>query len=138
MIGIVWVNHHALIRTITAVDRPLLFLNLLLLTFVVLIPFATAYLGENDLTPFSTALYAATLLLAGLSFVPMRRAVAAHFKDDPHYRAVSARAAFKNYLSVGIYAVSIPLAYVHPAITLTAAFVVAGMYFLPNAWLERG
>jgi uncharacterized membrane protein len=41
MIGIVWVNHHALVRSIVAVDRTLLFLNLVLLMFVVLIPFAT-------------------------------------------------------------------------------------------------
>jgi uncharacterized membrane protein len=41
MIGIVWVNHHVLIRSITAVDRTLLFLNLMLLMFVVLIPFTT-------------------------------------------------------------------------------------------------
>ncbi len=52
MIGIVWVNHHVLVRSITAVDRTLLFLNLVLLLFVVLIPFATAtvadYLAAND------------------------------------------------------------------------------------------
>ena len=42
MIGIVWVNHHVLVRAITTVDRTLLFLNLVLLLFVVLIPFATA------------------------------------------------------------------------------------------------
>ena len=51
MIGIVWVNHHVLVRSITAVDRTLLFLNLVLLMFVVLIPFATAtvadYLTKN-------------------------------------------------------------------------------------------
>ena len=42
MIGIVWVNHHALIRSVTVVTRTLLFLNLVLLLFVVMIPFATA------------------------------------------------------------------------------------------------
>jgi len=41
-IGIIWVNHHALVRQIEVVDRPLLFLNLALLLFVVLIPFATS------------------------------------------------------------------------------------------------
>jgi uncharacterized membrane protein len=49
MIGIVWVNHHVLVRSITAVDRMLLFLNLVLLLFVVLIPFATA--TEADYFP---------------------------------------------------------------------------------------
>src|SRR2546425_12148997 len=51
MIGIIWVNHHVLVRSITAVDRMLLFLNLALLLFVVLIPFATStvadYLSTN-------------------------------------------------------------------------------------------
>ena len=46
MIGIVWVNHHVLVRGIAVVDRTLLFLNLVLLLFVVMIPFATATVAE--------------------------------------------------------------------------------------------
>jgi TMEM175 potassium channel family protein len=46
MIGIVWVNHHVLVRSIVKVDRVLLFLNLVLLLFVVLIPFATAIVAD--------------------------------------------------------------------------------------------
>jgi uncharacterized membrane protein len=45
-IGIIWVNHHDLIRSITVVTRTLLFLNLVLLLFVVLIPFGTATAAE--------------------------------------------------------------------------------------------
>jgi uncharacterized membrane protein len=51
-IGIIWVNHHALVRSIVKVDRTLLFVNLLLLLFVVLIPFATA--TEADYFPDNT------------------------------------------------------------------------------------
>jgi uncharacterized membrane protein len=51
IIGIVWVNHHVLVRGIAVVDRTLLFLNLVLLLFVVMIPWATAtvanYLAVN-------------------------------------------------------------------------------------------
>ena len=46
VIGIIWVNHHALVRTILVVDRLLLFLNLVLLLWVVLIPFATGLVAE--------------------------------------------------------------------------------------------
>jgi uncharacterized membrane protein len=46
MIGIVWVNHHALVRSIIKVNRTLLFLNLVLLLFVVLIPFSTAIVAD--------------------------------------------------------------------------------------------
>lgn len=41
-IGIIWVNHHTLVRNFTVVDRATLYLNLLLLFFVATIPFATA------------------------------------------------------------------------------------------------
>jgi uncharacterized membrane protein len=40
-IGIIWVNHHTLFKNFAKIDRALLFLNLLLLFFVVAIPFAT-------------------------------------------------------------------------------------------------
>ena len=73
MIGIVWVNHHALVRSIIKVDRRLLFLNLVLLLFVVLIPFATA--TEADYFPHNTgdarlamALYAGVFLGVSAGF----------------------------------------------------------------------
>ena len=46
IIGIIWVNHHVLIKSIALVDRTLLFLNLVVLLFVVLIPFSTATAAE--------------------------------------------------------------------------------------------
>ena len=45
-IGIIWVNHHTLVSNIVIVTRLLLFLNLVLLLFVVLIPVATGTVGD--------------------------------------------------------------------------------------------
>jgi uncharacterized membrane protein len=45
-IGLIWVNHHSLVSAITVVTRPLLFFNLVLLLFVVLVPVATRMLAE--------------------------------------------------------------------------------------------
>ena len=73
LIGIIWVNHHARFNLIVYVDRTLLFLNLVLLLFVVLIPFATAtvaaYLtsGSTD-SHVAMALYAVVLEGMALSF----------------------------------------------------------------------
>jgi len=66
-IGIIWVNHHVLVRSITVVNRPLLFLNLLLLLFVVLIPFGTATAAEylnvgNSDAKVAMALYSAVFV----------------------------------------------------------------------------
>jgi uncharacterized membrane protein len=73
MIGIMWVNHHALVRSITKVDRLLLFLNLALLLFVVLIPFATSteaayFPHNNDDARLAMALYAGVFLGMSLGF----------------------------------------------------------------------
>jgi len=73
MIGIIWVNHHALIRSIRAVDRTLLFLNLVLLLFVVLIPFATAteadyFPGNSKDAQLAMVLYAGVFLGMSVGF----------------------------------------------------------------------
>jgi uncharacterized membrane protein len=73
MIGIIWVNHHVLLRAIKTVDRTLLFLNLVLLLFVVLIPFATATVAQYRLAgnwngQVSMALYAAVFLGMSVGF----------------------------------------------------------------------
>jgi uncharacterized membrane protein len=135
IIAIYWVNHHRLFHSVKRVDNPLLWANIFWLFCISLVPFSTAYMGENYFTPFATAIYAATMLLCGISFYPMRRAVAAQFKGDAAYAAMDRRAVRKNVVSLSIYAISIPLAFVHPAITVALTFVVGGIYFLPNAWL---
>jgi len=45
-IGIIWVNHHTLVSNVVVVTRLLLFLNLVLLLFVVLIPVATGTMAD--------------------------------------------------------------------------------------------
>ena len=72
-IGIIWVNHHALLRSVKAVDRTLLFLNLVLLLFVVLIPFSTAtaaeYLSKDNWdSRVAMALYAGVFVGMSLGF----------------------------------------------------------------------
>ena len=73
MIGIIWVNHHVLVRSIVLVDRTLLFLNLVLLLFVVLIPFATEIVADYRLArnwdaEISVAVYAAVFFGMSIGF----------------------------------------------------------------------
>jgi uncharacterized membrane protein len=135
VIAIYWVNHHNLLHSAKHATTAVLWCNIFWLFCISLIPFATAYMGENAFTPFSTAIYAGVLLLAGVSYVPLRAAVAAQSKGEARYHTIWVRAARKNYLSLALYAAAVPLAFVHPAIALVLAFMVAAIYFIPNAWL---
>src|SRR5438270_13213286 len=45
-IGIIWINHHAMLRRIVSIDHTILLLNLLLLLTIVVLPFSTALMAE--------------------------------------------------------------------------------------------
>jgi uncharacterized membrane protein len=81
-IGIIWVNHHALVRQITTVDRTLLFINLVLLLFVVLIPFGTA--TEADYLPANSPDAQLAMVLYGGIFLGMSAGFGAIFEWTLH------------------------------------------------------
>jgi len=135
VVAIYWVNHHRLFHLCRSVNNTLLWVNILYLFCISLIPFATAYLGEGGFTAFSAAIYGSSMLLANLAAFRLRGVIAAQVEDAPAFAKVHRRTLMKGYVSASLYAASIPLAYVHPAVTLVLCFVVAAMYFLPNAWL---
>ena len=75
-IGIIWVNHHTLVANVAVVTRKLLFLNLILLLFVVLIPVATGtvadYLADGGSeAKLAVAVYGIVLEGMSLSFAAM-------------------------------------------------------------------
>jgi uncharacterized membrane protein len=135
IVAIYWVNHHRMFHECKRVDNMVLWSTIFWLFCISLVPFATAYMNQSQFASFPTAVYAATLLLASFSYVPMRYAIFAPHRGEPIRDKLGARAKRKNYISLALYAVSVPLAYVHPALTLAIAFLVAAIYFFPNAWL---
>jgi TMEM175 potassium channel family protein len=73
VIGIIWVNHHAVFDHLQRADRPLLFLNLLLLLFVAVLPFPTNLLatymqdgGADERV--AAVVYSGTMTGMGLAF----------------------------------------------------------------------
>ena len=128
-IGIIWVNHHVLIKSITKVDRMLLFLNLMLLLFVVLIPFGTA--TAADYLPGNSWDARLAMVLYGGIFLGMSLAFSAIFEWTLHGSRVARPlpaeqhwAARRRFGSGGVvYAVAIVLA----LFNALAAFVLIGL-----------
>src|SRR5256885_10545112 len=75
MVAIYWLNHHRLFHLAKPVDTRILWANILLLFCLSLVPFSTAYAGENRLSPFATAVYAAVLLLCALAYLVLIGAI---------------------------------------------------------------
>ena len=134
IIGIMWVNHHALVAFAARIDRPLLFLNLLLLLFVALLPFPTALLAEYLDTPrdaeVAAAVYSGNMLGCAIAFnllwrwiVRDARLVHAHIDLD------AARTRTRRF-SVGIlvYGATVAVSFLNAFATLALHALIAIYY----------
>ena len=98
-----------------------------------LVPFVTAYMGNNHRDPRAVGLYGAVLFLCGLAFTFLRSAILCHVRDDPAAEDYHRGMQRKNLLSSALYVAAIPLAFVDVRISYFIYAFVALSYFLPDA-----
>ncbi len=67
VVGFYWLAHHRIFHHVRAYDRRLLLINLLLLMWIVLIPFSSSLIGEYENLQLPVIVYAAHNILAGLT-----------------------------------------------------------------------
>jgi len=135
-IGIYWNNHHHMLHAAGKVNGRILWANLHLLFWLSLIPFVTGWMGENHFAALPVALYGAVLLMAGLAYFVLARALAAHHGSDSKL-AMALGKDIKGIASLVIYAAAIPLSFVNPWIAFALYVVVAIIWFIPDRRIER-
>jgi uncharacterized membrane protein len=136
-VAVYWINHHHLFHRVKHVDVPILWANVALLFFMSLIPFSTEWMESTRLSPFPTAVYATTMLVAGAAFLVLDRVIARQGVSEEEWRLLRRAAQRKNLISIGIYAVAIPIAFYRTSISLGLTFLVALIYAAPSLWVER-
>lgn len=135
-IGIYWNNHHHLLHAIQHVNGATLWANLHLLFWLSLVPFTTAWMGENHFTPWPVALYGIVLLLAGTAYYILTRTlIALHGQGSTLAKSVGSDV--KSRVSIYIYAAAVPLAFLEPWIACAGYVVVAIMWLVPDRRIER-
>src|SRR5256884_632981 len=112
-VGIYWSNHHHLLQVVERVNGGVLWANLHLLFWLSLTPFVTAWMGENHFAQLPVALYGVVLLFAAIAYFILTRALLAIHPSDSML-AIALGADFKGKISMVIYLVAIPLAFVKP------------------------
>ncbi|MGW1774460.1 TMEM175 family protein [Streptomyces sp. NPDC002104] len=138
IIGVMWVNHHTIFSHIKRVDRPLLFLNLLVLMVVSVVPYTTNVLAEHLMEEGGSANDAAVLYslltvayaLAFLAFWWYVTRVGHLFHDQ-----VDKDGARATRVRFGLGAIAYPctvvLAFFSAPLTLVAHFLIA-LYYAAN------
>lgn len=134
-VGIYWSNHHHLMHATDRVNGAVLWANLHLMFWLSLIPFATGWMRENEFSPLPTAAYGVVLLLCGVAWKVLQRAILRCPGENERLRTALGHD-IKGSVSVALYAAAIPLAFVHEAIALTIYALVAFAWLVPDRRIE--
>jgi TMEM175 potassium channel family protein len=135
-IGIYWNNHHHMLHATRSVSGPILWANLHLLFWLSLVPFATGWMGENHFAPAPTALYGVPLLMAGVAYYILQRAIIANEGGASVLSAAVGRDA-KGKISPILYLIAIPSAFLSQWMAGAIYVAVALMWLVPDRRIER-
>ncbi len=134
-LGIYWNNHHHLLHVTQHIDGRALWANLYLLFWLSLVPFVTAWMGENHFTQWPVALYGVVLLMAAIAYTILVFALLAAPGNELLASALGSD--FKGKISIVIYILGIGLSFVSPWIGLALYVAVAVMWLIPDRRIER-
>jgi uncharacterized membrane protein len=139
-IGIIWINHHAMISRLREADHSILILNLLLLMSIGILPFATGlmatYLRESSGESVAAAVYGGAFLVMAIFFALLNRHILlnrAHMLEAELSEQERRRILVRSVSGVGPYVAATALAFVSPFITLAVCGALAAYYALPVA-----
>jgi uncharacterized membrane protein len=134
-VGIFWNNHHHMLHVTERINGTVLWANLFLLFWMSLIPFVIRWMDETHFAAMPTAAYGVVLALSAIAYILLERSIiACNGPSSKLARAVGGD--LKGTMSLSVYALAIPLAFVHPWIALALYVVVAMIWFIPDRRIE--
>ncbi len=137
VIGIYWGNHHHLLHTIAHVNSKMIWANLHLLFWLSLVPFGTAWMGENNFSSTTVAVYAGIVNLCGVAYAILLYVIKASHAHNPQLMHALKKQSFKGSISMVAYTAAIPAAYIHPLISGILFFLVSLIWWIPDRNIER-
>ena len=135
-LGIYWNNHHHLFQAVDRVSGSIMWANLHLLFWLSLVPFVTEWMGANHFASLPLAAYGVVLLLSAVSFTILVRAIIAY--EGPGSKLATAVGRDrKGNLSLLLYTVAIPLAFVQRLAAGGLYVMVALIWLIPDRRIEK-
>jgi uncharacterized membrane protein len=136
-VGIYWNNHHHLLHATKRVNGAILWANLNLLFWLSLMPFATAWVGENHFAATPMALYAADLCMCAISYTILQiQIIKSQGSDSLLLQAIGSDR--KGKISLASYVLAIPLALLGlPALSGLLILAVACIWLIPDRRIEK-
>jgi uncharacterized membrane protein len=135
-LAIYWNNHHHLFQIVEHVSGKVLWYNTLLLFCLSLVPFVTAWMGENHFSASPVALYGSVLLMCGTAYYFLLHSLLS-LHDSKSLLAKSIGTDFKGKISLLIYAIGIAISFFNSWISFALYCFVAAIWFIPDKRIEK-
>jgi uncharacterized membrane protein len=130
-----WANHHHMLHATAHIDGRVLWANLFLLFWLSLVPFVIRGIDEAGFSTLPTAAYGVVLAMAAVGYTLLQAAIVAR-NGKSSAPALAVGSDVKGKLSLAIYVVSVPLAFVNAWISISLYVVVAAMWLVPDRRIE--
>ncbi|MDD4991396.1 MAG: TMEM175 family protein [Paludibacter sp.] len=135
-VAIYWNNHHHMIQTVKHVTGSILWANTHLLFWLSLVPFVTAWAGENHFSELPMAAYSFVLLMAAIAYFLLSKVIVnVHGKDSVLSTAIGSD--WKGILSIAGYALAVAFAFILKEISLFIIVAIAVAWLIPDRRIER-
>jgi uncharacterized membrane protein len=135
-VGIYWNNHHHMFQAVKQVNGAVLWANLHLLFWLSLLPFATGFMGENGFAAATVAIYAVDLAMCAVAYTILVLTLHNHHGKDSAF-AAALGSDRKGKISLVLYLIAIPMAFVNAAVALALMAIVALIWFIPDRRFSR-
>lgn len=135
-VGIYWNNHHHMFHAVKSITGSILWANLHLLFWLSLIPFVTAWMGENHFAKWPVICYGFVLIMNAVAYTILAKKLVSHHGENS-LLADAIGSDMKGKLSIVIYATAIGVAFIYAWIGFALYAVVAIMWFIPDRRIER-
>ena len=135
-VGIYWNNHHHLLHTARHVTGGILWANLHLLFWLSLVPFVTAWMGENHFEQQPVALYGVVMMMSGVAYYILTTTLIRHHGPESGLRAAVGND-FKGMISVVMYVIAITVSFANHWLSLAIYVAVTLMWLIPDRRIEK-
>lgn len=135
-VGIYWNNHHHMLHAAKSINGSILWANLHLLFWLSVIPFGTAFMGENHFAALPVAVYGFILFMAGVAYFILSRVLLAHHGPES-LLAKAIGADNKGLISLAVYLIALAIAFWLPMLSVASFVLVAIIWLVPDRRIER-
>jgi len=125
-----------MLQVVRQIRGPSLWANLHLLFWLSLTPFVTDWMGENNFATWPVALYGVVLICAACVYTILQLSLIKH-EGGQSTLALALGNDIKGKVSILLYALAIPIAFVRPWMSCALYVTVAIIWLIPDRRIER-